>query len=108
MTTVGLLKKLFLGRWFARWLLRGGPWSVALKLAGVALWGAWRWRRDEKRLEQERRRLEIDADYEVVPEGRLEPGSNAGNPHPRQGYRPDNTSQSHGEPMSFDRREETS
>lgn len=105
---MGLLKKLFLGRWFARWLLRGGPGSIALKLAGVALWGVWRWRRDEKRLEQEQRRLEIDADYEVVPEGRLDSGTSARNRGDVAGYGADNTSQTDGEPIPFDPQEETS
>ncbi|MGH2804878.1 MAG: hypothetical protein ACRDL4_17830, partial [Thermoleophilaceae bacterium] len=86
MTIVGLLKRLFLGRWLVRWLFRGGPWSIALKLAGAALWGAWRLRREGKRTERERRKLEIDADYEVVPEGRLEPGSGARNTGAARGY----------------------
>lgn len=63
---MGLLKKLFLGRWFTRWLLRGGPWSVAAKLAGVALWGAWKWRREKKQTERERVARELPADYDVV------------------------------------------
>ncbi len=105
---MGLLKRLLLGRWFARWLFRGGPWSIALKLGAAALWGAWRLRRESKRTEEERRKLEIDADYEVVPEGRLKPGSGARNPGSQPGYGPDNTSPPHGERIHFDPREETS
>ncbi|MGH7549509.1 MAG: hypothetical protein ACREK3_02015 [Gemmatimonadota bacterium] len=105
---MGLLKRLFLGRWLVRWLFRGGPWSIALKLAGAALWGAWRLRREGKRTERERRKLEIDADYEVVPEGRLEPGSGARNPGAARGYGPHNTSPSNEERIHFDPREETS
>jgi hypothetical protein len=90
-TTVGLLKRLFLGRWFARWLLRGGPLSIALKLGAVALWGVWQWRREEKRLDRKRRSREIDADYEVVPEGRIEPPEPTGTPDGPPGYRPDST-----------------
>jgi hypothetical protein len=88
---VGRLGRLFLGRWFARWLLRGGPFSVTLKLVAVALWGVWQWRRDEKRLERNRRRREIAADYEILPEGRLEPPERARNPRSVRGYRSDNT-----------------
>lgn len=105
---MGLLKKLFLGRWFARWLLRGGPGAIALKLAGVALWGVWRWRRDERRLERERRRLEIEADYEVVPQDRLDPGRTARNRGEAGGYGVDTTSEAHEKPIPFDPEEETS
>lgn len=105
---MGLLKKLFLGRWFARWLLRGGPGAIALKMAGVALWGIWRWRRDEKRLARERRQLEIDADYEVVPEGRLDSGRTTRNRGDVRGYGRDNTSEANEEPIPFDTQEETS
>ncbi len=106
---MGLLKRLFLGRWFVRWLFRGGPWSIALKLAGAALWGAWRLRREGKRTERERRKLEIDADYEVVPERRVEPGSSARNPGGTPGYGPDNMSPpNERKGIHFDPREETS
>lgn len=106
-TTMGLLGRLFLGRWFARWLLRGGPWSIALKLGGVALWGIWRWRREEKALKRQRRRLEIDADYEVVPQGELAEGGSR-NPPSAPGYGGDNTTQANGGSIPFDLREETS
>lgn len=63
---MGFFKKLILGRWFTRWLLRGGPWGVAAKLAGVALWGIWKWRREQRAVESEQRAREIPAEYEVV------------------------------------------
>lgn len=58
--------RVVLGRWFARWLLRGGPWAVATKLVGVALLGVWKWRREQRRLDREVRAREIEADYEVL------------------------------------------
>lgn len=63
---MGFLKKVILGRWFTRWLLRGGPWGVAAKLAGVALWGVWKWRREQREAESEQRAREIPAEYEVM------------------------------------------
>lgn len=39
---------------------------MVTKLAGVALWGAWKWRREQRRLERETRAREIEADYEVL------------------------------------------
>jgi hypothetical protein len=103
---VGLLKRLVMGRWLARWLLRGSPLSVGLKLGGVALWGVWRWRRDERRRRQEQREKEIDADYEVVPPGRLETGPPR-NPGERPGYGRGNASRKHRESIRSDPREET-
>lgn len=71
---MGLLQKLVLGRWFTRWLLRGGPWSIAAKLAAVAIFGAWKYRRERRQLERAVREKEIEADYEVVePESDLPP-----------------------------------
>lgn len=77
---MGVLKKLVLGRWLLRWLFRGAPGTVAAKLAGVALFGAWKWRRERRREEAERRAREIPADYDVLedrPSGRL-PGTPGG------------------------------
>lgn len=72
---MGLIRKLVLGRWAAKWLLRGGPWAVAAKLAGVALYGAWQWRREHE--PDAGRPGEIEADYEVIddaePAARPEP-----------------------------------
>lgn len=65
---MGWFKKAVIGRWFGKWLLRGSPWSIAAKLAGVALYGAWKWRREAKRVGEERGSKEIPADYEVVRE----------------------------------------
>jgi hypothetical protein len=104
---VGLLKRLVMGRWLTRWLLRGSPLSVGLKLGGVALWGVWRWRRDERRRRLEQRRKEIDAEYEVVPPGRLETGPSR-NPAETPGYGPDTASRTHRESIRSDPQEETS
>lgn len=85
---MGLLRKWVLGRWFVRWLLRGSPGTVAAKLAAVALWGAWKWRREKRRAETARRELEIPADYEVVGRDRLaaaEPGSSERGTEPTAG-----------------------
>lgn len=71
---MGFLRRLVLGRWFTRWLLRGGPWSIAAKLAAVALYGAWKWRRERKRVGTSRPAGEIEASYEVLDPDRLEPG----------------------------------
>ncbi|MFN2420206.1 MAG: hypothetical protein ABR527_02320 [Gemmatimonadota bacterium] len=63
---MGFLQKLILGRWFTRWLLRGGPWSIAAKLAAVALLGAWKWRKEKREAERLARSREIEATYEVL------------------------------------------
>lgn len=65
---MGRFGKAVAGRWLGRWLLRGGPWSIAAKLLGVVLYGAWKWRREAKRVEGERASREIPADYEVIEE----------------------------------------
>lgn len=91
---MGWFRKAVIGRWFGKWLLRGGPWSIAAKLAGVALYGAWKWRREAKRVGRERGSREIPADYEVV---RDEPGSTGSRiPGPReQGRGPQGTEEEH-------------
>lgn len=63
---MGVIRKLVFGRWAVKWLLRGSPWAVAAKLAGVALFGAWRWRREHD--SETRGPREIEADYEVLDE----------------------------------------
>ena len=87
---MGLLKQAVLGRWLARWLMRGSPLAVVAKLAAVGAFGAWRYHRQRKRsaaLDQ----TQIDADYEVLGPDRIapvarpemEPGGNAqGTPVP--------------------------
>jgi hypothetical protein len=67
---MALLQKVILGRWFTRWLLRGGPWSIAAKLAAVAFLGAWKWRRERQREERAARAREIEATYEVLGDAR--------------------------------------
>lgn len=103
---MGVLRRLVMGRWLARWLLRGSPLAVALKLGGVALWGVWRWRREERRQRLMRRRREIDADYEIVPPGRLETGPTR-NPAGTPGYGADEPSREPRESIRTDPREET-
>src|SRR5688500_685473 len=109
---MGGLRNVVVGRWLVRWLLRGSPVAVVLKLAGVALWGAWRWRR-ERRAEEARRPKELRADYEVVPPGRLPgpepraaaPGTaagSAGGPSSTPGTTPGHTAGGT-PPESFDR-----
>lgn len=69
---MGLIRKLILGRWGAKWLLRGGPWAVAAKLGLVALYGAWRWRREHGG-DSGGKAMEIEADYEVLDDPSAEP-----------------------------------
>jgi hypothetical protein len=71
--TMGLLKQAVVGRWLARWLMRGSPLAVVAKLAAVGAFGAWRYHRQRKRsaaLDQK----QIDADYEVLGPDRIAPG----------------------------------
>ena len=72
---MGFVQKLVLGRWFTRWLLRGGPWAIAAKLAAVAVVGAWRWRREHRRAARAERSREISASYEVLGPEPLGPGT---------------------------------
>ena len=104
---MGWLRNVVMGRWLARWLLRGSPLAVALKLGGVALWGVWRWRRDERRRKLAEREREIDADYEIVPHDRLDTGPSR-NPVDAPGYGRDDTSRTYRESIRSDPREETS
>ena len=87
---MGMLQRLFLGRWVTRWLLRGGPWTIAAKLAGMALWGAWKWRRERRRLLEAEQAREIPAEYEVLPPPSLPPstGSEFGTGAADTGYGP--------------------
>lgn len=68
---MSILKKLVLGRWAMRWLMRGSPAAVAAKLAAVGLVGAWKWRRERKRELAAAAAREIPAEYEVVGPDRL-------------------------------------
>ena len=79
---MGVIRKLILGRWFTRWLLRGGPWSVAAKLAAVALFGAWKWRRERRQAERIARSREIDATYEILDREAGSPGSSLAKTNP--------------------------
>lgn len=63
---MGLVQRVVVGRWFTRWLLRGGPWSVAAKLAAVVLYGAWKWRREKRSQVAAEKQRELPADYEVL------------------------------------------
>ncbi len=77
---MGVLKKMVLGRWALRWLMRGSPAAVAAKLAAVGLFGAWKWRREQKRERAESAAREIPAEYEVVGPGALNPPEPATSP----------------------------
>lgn len=90
---MGWIRKVIVGRWLGRWLLRGGPWSIAAKLALVAVYGAWKWRREARRVEEDRASREIAAEYEVVEEGAERPPSGQGRiPAPEeQGRKPSGT-----------------
>lgn len=63
---MSVLGRLFFGRWFLRWMMRGSPWAVAAKMFGVGLWGVWTWRREQRRLQRAVDAREIPADYEVI------------------------------------------
>lgn len=81
---MGWFGKAIVGRWLGRWLLRGGPWSIAAKLVGVVVYGAWKWRREAKRVETERRSREIPAEYEVIEESGEAPGEAGRVPPPQE------------------------
>jgi len=71
---MGLLTRAVVGRWLARWLLRGGPLAIAAKLLAVGALGAWKYHRERKRsaeLDPQR----IEADYEVLGPERIAPVS---------------------------------
>jgi len=68
---MGLLTRAVVGRWLARWLLRGSPLAVAAKLVAVGALGAWKYRRDHRSADRDPRR--IDADYEVLGPDRIAP-----------------------------------
>jgi hypothetical protein len=70
--TMGLLKQAVLGRWLARWLMRGSPLVVVAKLAAVGAFGAWRYHRQRKRSAAPDQK-QIDADYEVLGPDRIAP-----------------------------------
>ena len=69
---MGLLKQAVLGRWLARWLMRGSPLAVVAKLAAVGAVGAWRDHPHRKRAAAQDRK-QIDADYEVLGPDRIAP-----------------------------------
>jgi len=68
---MGLLTRAVVGRWLARWLLRGGPLAIAAKLVAVGAFGAWKYHREQKRSGRDAR--QIDADYEVLGPDRIAP-----------------------------------
>jgi hypothetical protein len=70
--TMGLLKQAVVGRWLARWLMRGSPLAVVAKLAAVGAFGAWRYHRQRKRSAAHDQK-QIDADYEVLGPDRIAP-----------------------------------
>jgi hypothetical protein len=75
--TMGLLKKAVVGRWVARWLMRGSPLAVVAKLAAVGAFGAWRYHRQRKRSGAHDQK-QIDADYEVLGPDRIAPVARPG------------------------------
>lgn len=68
---MALWTRVVLGRWLARWLLRGGPLAIAAKLVAVGALGAWKYRRELKR--SGRDTGQIDAEYEVLGPDRIAP-----------------------------------
>jgi hypothetical protein len=78
---MGLLKKAVVGRWLARWLMRGSPVAVVAKLAAVGAFGAWRYHRQRKRSAAHDQKR-IDADYEVLGPDQIAPVARPGRePH---------------------------
>jgi hypothetical protein len=78
---MGLFTRAVLGRWLARWLMRGSPLAIAAKLAAVGAVGAWRYHRQRKRAGG-RDQKQIDADYEVLGPDRIAPVARpAAEPH---------------------------
>lgn len=69
---MGLLTRAVVGRWLARWLLRGGPVAIAAKLVAVGALGAWKYHREQKRSDG-RDPQQIDAEYEVLGPERIAP-----------------------------------
>lgn len=69
---MGLLTRAVVGRWLARWLLRGGPVAIAAKLVAVGALGAWKYHREQKRSDG-RDPHQIDAEYEVLGPERIAP-----------------------------------
>jgi hypothetical protein len=70
--TMGFLKQAVVGRWLARWLMRGSPLAVVAKLAAVGAFGAWRYHRQRKRSAAYDQK-QIDADYEILGPDRIAP-----------------------------------
>lgn len=69
---MGLFTRAVVGRWLARWLMRGSPLAVVAKLAAVGAFGAWRYHRQRKR-DGAGDQKQIDADYEVLGPDRIAP-----------------------------------
>lgn len=69
---MGLFTRAVVGRWLARWLMRGSPLAIVAKLAAVGAFGAWRFHRQRKR-EAGRTPQQIEADYEVLGPDRIAP-----------------------------------
>ncbi|HUF88715.1 MAG TPA: hypothetical protein VMR66_01905 [Gemmatimonadota bacterium] len=68
---MGLWTRVVLGRWLARWLLRGSPLAIAAKIVAVGALGAWKYHRELKRSGRDTR--QIDAEYEVLGPDRIAP-----------------------------------
>ncbi len=54
-------------RWLGRWIVRGRPLSVLVKLTLVAFVGIWRWHKASRESRRASGRRELPADYEVLP-----------------------------------------
>jgi hypothetical protein len=74
---MGFLRRVVLGRWLARWLMRGSPLAVAAKLLAVGALGAWKYRRDRQGTAGRDPR-QIDADYEILGPERIAPVARGG------------------------------